>query len=150
MPEVSLGSPIANVVQSPQPKSNKSFVVPQLPIAKAEKFSGTQTRALADNIRSSRPSAKNKTSREEDYRMESSSLLTPQRNRLAVMGRDAPPDLSGVDSNTGLGPLRGVLATLQPLGGRVKEPELLVSSAPIYPAMATQAQVEGQVTLSMR
>ena len=40
MPEVSLGSPIANVVQSPQPKSDTSFVVPQLPIAKSENFPG--------------------------------------------------------------------------------------------------------------
>ena len=29
----------------------------------------------------------------------------------------------------------------------MKEPELLVSSAPIYPAMARQAQVEGQVVI---
>jgi protein TonB len=29
----------------------------------------------------------------------------------------------------------------------VKAPELLVSSAPIYPAMARQARVEGQVTI---
>ena len=146
MPEVSLGSPIANVVQSPQPKSNPTFVVPQLPIAKSENFPGTQTRALADGIRLSRPSERKATSRE---KIPKGKLLAPHStaSRLAVMGRDAPPDLSGVDSNTGLGPLQGVLATLQPRGGRVKEPELLVSSAPIFPVMARQAQVEGQVVI---
>ena len=146
MPEVSLGSPIANVVQSPQPKSNPTFVVPQLPIAKSENFPGTQTRALADNTRSSRPSERKATS---ERKIPKGKLLAPHStsNRLAVMGRDAPPDLSGVDSNTGVGPLQGVLATLQPRGGRAKEPELLVSSAPIYPAMARQAQVEGQVII---
>ena len=149
MPEVSLGSPIANVVQSPQPKSNATFVVPQLPIAKSENFPGTQTRALADNIRSSRrPDAIGEKSnfREEDSEGKAPPPALPAKS-LPGVGREAPPDLSGVDSNTGVGPLQGVLATLQPHGGRVKEPELLVSSAPIYPAMARQAQIEGQVMI---
>jgi protein TonB len=58
-----------------------------------------------------------------------------------------PPDLIGLDSNTGAGELRGFLATLIPSGGRVKEPLLLLSSAPSYPAMARQTHVEGQVTI---
>ena len=55
--------------------------------------------------------------------------------------------MTGGDSNTGVGPLQGVLATLPSRGGEAKGPELLVSSAPIYPAMARQAHMEGQVTI---
>ena len=146
MPEVSLGSPIANVVQSPQPKSDRSFVVPQLPIVKAENFPGTQPHALADNIRLSHPSERRGTS---EMKIPKEKLLAPysSANRLASVGREMPPDVTGVDSNTGLGPLQGVLATLQPRGGEAKVPQLLVSSAPIYPTMARQAHVEGQVTI---
>ena len=146
MPEVSLGSPIANAVQSPQPKNNTSFVVPQLPIAKAENFPGAQTRALADNIRPSHPSERRGTS---EKKIPKEKLLAPysSASRLASVGRELPPDVTGVDSNTGVGPLEGVLATLPSRGGEAKGPELLVSSAPIYPAMARQAHMEGQVTI---
>ena len=151
MPEVSLGSPIANVVQSPQPEST-SLVVPQLPIAKSENFPGAQTRALADNIRSSRPStrsapsARNGTS---EKKFPKGKLLPPhsQPNHSPGVGREAAPDLSRADSNTGVSPLQGVLATLQPHGGRAKEPELLSSSPPIYPALGKQARIEGQVII---
>ena len=80
MPEVSLGSPIANVVQSPQPKSNPTFVVPQLPIAKSENFPGTQTRALADNTRSSRPSERKATS---ERKIPKGKLLAPHSQQIA-------------------------------------------------------------------
>jgi TonB family protein len=151
MPEVTLGSPIAKVVQSPQPKSNPTFVVPQLPIAKSEGFPGTPIREFADN-RPSRPYERRGTSPRSGTsgkKITKEKLLTPysSANRLAVMGRDAAPDVSGVDSSAGLSPLQGVLATVQPRGGRATEPELLVSSAPIYPAMARQARVEGQVRI---
>jgi TonB family protein len=153
MPEVSLGSPIGNVVQSPQPKSNPTFVVPQLPIAKSEGFPGAQIREFADNIRPSRPSERKGNSPKSGTsvkKITKEKLLAPysSANRLAVMGRDAPPDVTGVDSNTGVGPLQGVLGTLQPRGGRATEPELLVSSAPIYPTMARQARVEGEVVIA--
>jgi TonB family protein len=146
MPEVSLGSPIAHVVQNPQPKSDASFVVPQLPIAKADNFPGAQIRELADNIRSSRPSARRGTS---EKKMPKEKLLAPysSANRLASVGRELPPDVTRVDSNTGVSPLQGVLSTVQPLRGQAKAPQLLVSSAPIYPNMARQAHVEGQVTI---
>ena len=146
MPEVSLGSPIANVVQSPQPKSDRSFVVPQLPIVKAENFPGTQTHALADNVRLSHPSERRGTS---EQKIPKEKLLAPysSASRLASVGRELPPDVTGVDSNTSVSPLQGVLATLPSRGGEAKGPELLVSSAPIYPAMARQAHMEGQVTI---
>jgi TonB family protein len=146
MPEVSLGSPVANVVQSPQPRSKTSSVVPVLPIAKSENFPGTQRREFADNIRFSRPSERKATS---ERKITNGRLLAPHStaNRLAAMGRDAPPDVIGVDSNASASVLQGVLATLQPHGGRAKEPELLSSSPPIYPALAKQAHIEGQVTI---
>jgi TonB family protein len=146
MPKVSLGSPIPNVVQTSQPKSNISAVVPKLPIAKSENFPGTQTREFADNTRVSHPSERKATS---ERKIPRGRLLAPRStaNRSAALGRDMPADLIGVDSNTGAGALQGVLATLLPQGGRTKEPELLFSSAPIYPAMARQAHVEGQVTI---
>jgi TonB family protein len=146
MPEVSLGSPIANVVQSPQPKSATSFVVPQLPIAKSENFPAAQIREFADNNRSPRPSERRGTS---EKKILKEKLLAPysSASRLASVGRELPPDVTGVDSNTGVSPLQGVLGTLQPRGGDAKVPQLLVSSAPIYPTMARQAHVEGQVTI---
>jgi TonB family protein len=57
------------------------------------------------------------------------------------------PRFSSFESNTGVSPLQGVLATLQPHGGRTKEPELLSSSPPIYPALGKQARIEGQVII---
>jgi TonB family protein len=146
MPEVSLGSPIANVVKNPEPQGNTGFVVPQLTIAKADNFPGTQTRALADNIRSSHPS---EGSRNSEKKIPKEKLLAPysSANRLASVGREAPPDPSGADADTGVSPLQGVLAAVQPLGGQAKAPQLLVSSSPIYPTMARQARVEGQVTI---
>jgi TonB family protein len=146
MPEVSLGSPVAKVVQTPQPKSNPTFVVPQLPIAKSDNFPGTQIRDFADNIRSTRPPEKRTNS---EKKIPREKLLAPysSANRLASVGREVPPDPAGVDSNTSVSPLQGVLGALQPRGGDAKAPELLVSTAPIYPTMARQARVEGQVTI---
>ncbi len=146
MPEVSLGSPTSTIVQSLQPKSNINSVISELPIAKAENFPGTQTHELADNARISRSSERKTTP---GRKIPNGRLLAPRftANRSAAMSRDKAPELTGVDSNTGVGALQGVLATLLPRGGRVKEPELLFSSAPIYPAMARQAHVEGQVTI---
>ena len=179
MPEVSLGSPIGNVVKNPQAQGNASFAVPRLPIAKADNFPGSQTRPLADNIRSSRPSEK---SRNSEKKIPKEKLLAPysSASRLASVGREAPPDPGGAGAytggadannggaytggtgantgganannggavaNSGLGPLQGVLATIHPLGGEAKAPQLLVSSSPVYPNMARQAHVEGQVTI---
>ena len=111
-----------------------------------ENFPGAQIREFADNIRSSRPSGRRGTS---EKKIPKEKLLAPysSANRLASVGRELPPDVTRVDSNTGVSPLQGVLTTPQPLGGQAKAPQLLVSSAPIYPTMARQAHVEGQVTI---
>jgi TonB family protein len=144
-PEVSLGSPMATIVQSTQPESNTTSVVPEPPVENAENFPGTQTRELANYIRGSRPAERKATS---ETRIPNGGLLAPHSaaNHARAAGRDVPPDLIGADSNTGA-ELRGFLATLMPSGGRVKEPVLLLSSAPSYPALARQAHVEGQVTI---
>ena len=156
MPEVSLGSPIANVGQSPvhgpQAKSDATFVVPQLPIAKADNFPGAQARDFADNVRPSHPSERRRPSPRSatsEKKITKEKLLAPysSASRLAVMSRDAAPDVRGVDSSAGVSPLQGVLATLPRRGGEAKAPELLVRSAPIYPTMARQARVEGQVVI---
>ncbi len=146
MPEVSLGSPVAKVVPSPQANSNTGTVFPELPVEKSESFPGAQTREFADNTRVSHPSERKASS---ERKIPSARLLAPHStaNRSAALGRVVPPDLIGVDSNAGAGSLQGILATLLPHGGRTKEPELLFSSAPIYPAMARQAHLEGQVTI---
>jgi TonB family protein len=146
MPEVSLGSPIANIVPSPEPKSETSSVLQEVPVAKAENFPGSRTRELADNIRFSRPPERKVAS---ERKILNGRLLAPHStaNRSAAMGQDAPPDLIGVDSNTGASALQGILAALLPRGGRTKEPQLLSSSAPNYPAAARQSQIEGQVII---
>jgi TonB family protein len=145
-PEISLGSPIATVVQSAQPTSKMTSAATELPVAKAENFPGAQRRELADNVHFSRPSARKAAS---ERKIANGKLLAPysSANRLAAMGRDTPPDVIGEDANTGAGALQGVLGTLQSHGGRTKGPELLSSSPPIYPALAKQAHIEGQVTI---
>jgi TonB family protein len=146
MPEVSIGSPIANGIQGPQPKSDTSSVVPGLPIAKIENFPGNHTKELADNIRISRPSARKPTP---ERKIPNGRLLAPHStaDRAAAIGRDVPPALTGGDPNTGADAIQGLVASLLPSGGRAKEPQLLSSSPPIYPATARQARIEGQVTI---
>ena len=146
MPEVSLGSPTSTMVQSLQPKSNINSVISELPIAKAENFPGTQTHELADNARISRSSERRDNSREEDSerqtsrapfhskslgRYESRQGTRIDRGRFEYWRRRAPRGSRNIATS----------------GRSVKEPELLFSSAPIYPAMARQAHVEGQVTI---
>jgi TonB family protein len=121
-------------------------VVPGLPIAKIENFPGNHTRELADNIRISRPSARKPTP---ERKIPNGRLLAPHStaDRAAAIGRDVPPALTGSDPNTGADAIQGLVASLLPSGGRAKEPQLLSSSPPIYPATARQARIEGQVTI---
>jgi TonB family protein len=146
MPELSMGSPIAAGIQSTQPKSITTSAVPQMPVAKMENFPGSHNRELAENIRFSRPSARKPTS---ERKIPNGRLLAPHStaNRSAAMGRDVPPDVTAVDSNTGAGAIQGFVAALQPSGGRAKAPQLLSSSPPNYPAAARQAHIEGQVAI---
>lgn len=58
MPEVSIGSPIATVIQIPQPQNSTSSTMSGFPVAKAENFPGSQTHELAYNVHRSRSSVK--------------------------------------------------------------------------------------------
>jgi TonB family protein len=146
-PIASTVSSMANITQGPQPESNSSSAVPLPIIAKTDGFPGTHGRKLADNVRIS----------QSPVRMPSLERKIPNGNLLArplvarrsaaAIGRAVPPDLTGVDSNTGAGVLQGILGVSPRLGGRVKEPQLVFRSAPSYPAMAKQAGIEGQVTI---
>jgi len=147
-PVASTVSPIANTMQRPQPENNSSSVVPELPIiARTGSFPGAQARKLADNIRISEPRVRMPSL---ERKIPNGKLLAPPlvaRRSAAAIGRDLPPDLTGVDSNTGAGAIQGVLAAFLPRGGRVKAPQLIFRSVPSYPAAARQAGIEGQVTI---
>ena len=58
MPEVSIGSPRATVIQIPQPQNSTSSTMSGFPVAKAENFPGSQTDELAYNVHRSRSSVK--------------------------------------------------------------------------------------------
>ena len=141
-------SPIANTMQSPQPESNSSSVIPKLPIiAKTRSFPGAQARELADNIRISQPPVRMPGF---EWKIPNGKLLAPSlvaRRSAAAISRDLPPDLTGVDSNTGVGATQGFLAAFLPRGGRVKAPQLVFRSMPSYPTAARQAGIEGPVTI---
>jgi TonB family protein len=146
-PAASTVSSIANTTQSLQPESNSSSVVPLPIIAKTESFPGTHGRELADNVRISRPTVRTPNL---ERKIPNGNLLAPPlvaRRSAAAIGRAVPPDLTGVDSNTGAGVLQGVLGASPRLGGRRKEPQLVSRSVPSYPAMAKEAGIEGEVTI---
>ncbi len=141
-------SPIANTMQGPQPESKSSSVIPKLPIiAKTRSFPGAQARELGDNFRISQSPIRMPGF---EWKIPNGKLLAPSlvaRRSAAAISRDLPPDLTGVDSNTGAGATQGVLAAFLPRGGRVKAPQLVFRSMPSYPAAARQAGIEGRVTI---
>jgi TonB family protein len=146
-PAASTVSSIANTTQSLQPESNSSSVVPLPIIAKTESFPGTHGRELADDVRISQPPVRTPNL---ERKIPNGNLLArplaPRRSAAAI-GRAVPPDLTGVDSNTGAGVLQGILGASPRLSGRMKEPQLVSRSVPSYPAMAKQAGIEGEVTI---
>ena len=145
-PVASTVSSIASAASSLPPESNSSSIVPEVPfIAKTESFPGAHGRELADRI-SQRPVRM----RSLERKIPNGKLLAPPvvaRRSAAAIGRNVPPDLTGVDSNAGAVAIQGVLAASVPPGGRMKEPLLLFRSVPSYPAVAKQAGIEGQVTI---
>ena len=147
-PVASTVSSIADTTQSLQPESDSSSVVPELPIiAKTDSFPGTHGRELAHYARISQPAVRMPSL---ERKIPNGTLLAPPlvaRRSAAAIGRNVPPDLTGVDSNTGATAIQGVLAAVPVPGGRMKEPQLVSRSVPIYPAMAKQNGIEGQVTI---
>lgn len=62
VPEVSMGSPSATVIQIPQPQSSTSSTMSGFAVAKAENFPGSQTHELAYNVHRSSSSVKKQVS----------------------------------------------------------------------------------------
>jgi TonB family protein len=147
-PAASTVSSIANITQSLRPESNPSSVVPELPvIAKTDNFPGTHGRELAHYARIAQPAVRMPSS---ERKIPNRTLLAPPlvaRRSAAAIGRNVPPDLTGVDSNTGATAIQGVLAASPAVGGRTKEPQLVSRSVPIYPVVAKQTGIEGQVII---
>jgi TonB family protein len=150
-PDISL---TANAAQSAQSESNPSSgapsVEPGVPvIAKTENFPGTQAREYGDNTRAAQPSSK--TSILARSILKNGTPLAAQpvaRRSSALIGKEAPPTMTGANSNPGTGANPGIFSAFLPTGGRVKEPQLISKSALNYPAMAKQSQIEGEVTVN--
>jgi TonB family protein len=147
-PVASTVSSIANTTQRLQPESNSKSVVPELPIiAKTDSFPGAHGRELAHYARISHPTVRMPSL---ERKIPNGTLLASPlaaRRSAAAIGRNVPPDLTGFDSNTGATAIQGVLAASPVAGGRMKEPQLVSRSVPIYPAVARQAAIEGQVAI---
>jgi TonB family protein len=150
-PDTSL---MANVAQNSQPESNSSSgapsVEPGVPvIAKTENFPGTQAREYGDNARATQPSSK--TSILARKILNNGTPLaapTAARRSPTVIGKEAPPPMTGASSNLGTGAIPGMFSAFLPTGGRVREPQLVSKSAPNYPDMAKQTRIEGEVTVN--
>lgn len=146
-PVASTVSSIANTTQSLQPESNSSSVVPLPIIAKTDGFPGTHGRELAHYARISHPTVRMPSL---ERKIPNGMLLAQPlvaRRSVAAIDRNVPPDLSGVESNTGATAIQRVLAGSPVSGSRMKAPKLVSRSVPIYPAMAKETGVEGQVTI---
>jgi TonB family protein len=146
-PVASTVSSIANTTQSLQPESNSSSVVPLPIIAKTDGFPGTHGRELAHYARISHATVRMPSL---ERKIPNGTLLAPPlvaRRSVAAIDRNVPPDLSGVDSNTGATAIQRVLAASPVSGSRMKEPKLVSRSVPIYPTIAKETGVEGQVTI---
>jgi TonB family protein len=153
-PEASDVSSVANAAQSAGSESNSTSsapsVVPGVPvIAKTENFPGTQAREYGDNARATQPSSKTSTSARRILNNGTPLAAPPVARRSAiVIGKEAPPSLTGANSNPGAGASSEIFSAFLPTGGRVKEPQLVSKSAPNYPTMAKQTQIEGEVTVN--
>jgi TonB family protein len=146
--EESLAQSAGNTPATAQIESNSTSAASAVPFdAKTENFPGGQSQGFADNARASQPSAK---------MLNLGKILTAKplaapvvaRRSATALGRDVPPNLTGVNSNPGAAANRGILSAFLPAGGRVKEPHLVLSSVPNYPVLAKRAGIEGEVTVA--
>lgn len=147
-PEAAAAASTTNGTERAQVQSNPGPDAPAVPFtAGAENFPGSQSRGFADNVRNSQPAVKASSL---GKILNGKPLAAPvAAHRTAITGsRDVPPNLSGVNPNNGADATPGVFAAFIPSGGHVKEPRLLLSSTPIYPAIAKRAGVEGEVTVA--
>ncbi|MGB8522029.1 MAG: TonB family protein [Candidatus Acidiferrales bacterium] len=150
-PDISL---MPNAAQSAPLESNSSSgapsVEPGVPvIAKTENFPGTQAREYGDNARTAQLSSRTSILARKMLNNSTPLVVPPvARRSSALLGKEAPPSMTGANSNPGTGAIPGFFSALLPTGGRVKEAQLVSKSAPNYPAMAKQSQIEGEVTVN--
>ena len=146
--EESLAQSAGNTPATAQIESNSTSAASAVPFdAKTENFPGGQSQGFADNARASQPSAKILSL---GKLLNAKPLAAPvvARRSATALGREAPPNLTGVNSNPGAAANRGILSAFLPAGGRVKEPHLVLSSVPNYPVLAKRAGIEGEVTVA--
>jgi TonB family protein len=135
----------ANMAESEQRGSDSNSAVPAVPFnANTADFPGARTREYADNVRGFQPPLRSSLERKIPNRKPLAAPLVPHRS-LAAMDREAPPNLKGAYANNGAS--ASAIASLLPSGGRMKEAQLILKSAPNYPATAKQVRVEGDVTV---
>ncbi len=147
-PAASTDLSAANIAQTAQPENSSATPVPDLPVAKPENFPGSRDRDFAYNARSSQPPSKIPSVEQKLLSRKPLSAPVVVRHSAAALGHEAPPDLAKSDSsNIDAHAMQSVFAAFLPPGGRVKEPQVITQSAPIYPIGAKQAHIEGQVTI---
>jgi TonB family protein len=152
-PETSAGSSTANATERAQTESNSGLTAqsagPGVPIiAKTENFPGSQSREFGYSVRASQPAAKASSLVRKMSNGKPLAAPSIARRSTTVIGKEAPPNVTGMNSNASAVARPGLFAALMSPGGRVKEPQLVSKSAPNYPAMAKQTGVEGEVTVS--
>jgi TonB family protein len=131
----------------PQSESSSAPVVPVPPVAvNAEGFPGTQARKFADNVPIFHPPTRNLASA---GKIPDRKLLAPHwtARPAAAVDQGMPPDVTGLAPNTGADAIQQFLVSSRPVGGRVKEPQLVSKTVPSYPAAARQSGIEGRVMI---
>jgi len=143
--EASAALPTTSTAKNVQRGSDSNSAVPAVPFsANTADFPGTRTREYADNVRGFQPPARSSFERKIASRKPLAAPLVTHRSNAAI-DRDAPPNLTGAYTNNGAS--SGAIASLLPSGGRMKEAQLILKSAPNYPIAAKQVHVEGDVTV---
>ena len=137
----------ANTAGNLKSENNAKSAVPTMSIANVDNFPGNQNREYADNVRTFQT----------PVRAASVERKLPSRKPLAapvithhsstVIGREAAPDITGLNSNTHASANPAAIAAFLPSGGRMKGPQLVLRSVPNYPAIAKRAAIEGEVTV---
>lgn len=132
--------------QSPPPENISMLAVPLPRITTNEGFPGVHTRKFADYAPVFHSPASNSDSRE---KIPNVNLARPHWvvRSSAPVGDTMPPDIIALDPNSGTDAIGAILKGAHPVGGRVREPQLISKSLPIYPTAARIAGVEGSVTI---
>jgi TonB family protein len=143
--EASTALPTTSTAENAQRGSDSNSAVPAVPFSpNTADFPGARTRVYADNVGGSQPPARSSLKWKIASRKPLAAPLVIHRSNVAV-DRDAPPNLTGAYTNNGAS--SGAIASLLPSGGRMKEAQLILKSAPNYPIAAKQVRVEGDVTV---